>query len=388
VGALTAPASPVGLAAVPLDEKRIEITWHAVPGAEKYYLYRGVTPDDLTLLREIETTSDMDTTVVSGQYYYYQVVAVDMQANPHLSLPSPVVAARPGAQPFVKAAFAESDESVRILFSEPMNTSVKNPSHYVFKPDEKHPTSVAIDASGQQVILSSAKPFVAGEEYTVVCSDIQDSDNTPIDTTHAEAHFTFMKIPQSPYLVGGQIVSAQVIEIVFSEAMDKTTVETIANYDAGSDVVIKSAEQPKDDDARVRLDLQSETAFGALGRTWFIKVKNLKSAEGVMIQPGRGDFLQFIFSRKDLADVFTFPNPYVPDSGADGITFANLPKQAEIRIMTQNGAYVRTIQETNGDGGVQWDLCNEKGEKVAAGIYIYRVTSEKQSALGKLAIVR
>jgi len=48
----------------------------------------------------------------------------------------------------------------------------------------------------------------------------------------------------------------------------------------------------------------------------------------------------------------------------------------------------RTLEENDGNGGVSWDLRNEQGEMVAAGIYIYYVSNGEQSMKGKLGIIK
>ena len=68
--------------------------------------------------------------------------------------------------------------------------------------------------------------------------------------------------------------------------------------------------------------------------------------------------------------------------------FANLTKQATIKILTLSGQVIRTLEEKDGNGGVSWDLRNEWGEMVASGIYIYYIFSNNDSKKGKLAIVR
>ena len=52
------------------------------------------------------------------------------------------------------------------------------------------------------------------------------------------------------------------------------------------------------------------------------------------------------------------------------------------------------MEETDGNGGVNWDLKDEKGEFVSSGIYIYRVVSldefdnEVDEKIEKFAVIR
>ncbi len=102
-----------------------------------------------------------------------------------------------------------------------------------------------------------------------------------------------------------------------------------------------------------------------------------------------GNIVTFTFTKENLADVFTYPNPYSKASGVDYVMFANLTRKATIHIYTLNGKAIRTIQHESDTGGARWNLDTNSGEKVASGIYIYRITAEGVSEkIGKLAVVR
>jgi hypothetical protein len=68
--------------------------------------------------------------------------------------------------------------------------------------------------------------------------------------------------------------------------------------------------------------------------------------------------------------------------------FANIVPQTEINIFDIGGHLVAKVKETEYKGGLYWDLTNLNGQKVAAGIYLYRAVSDKESKLGKISVVR
>ncbi len=70
------------------------------------------------------------------------------------------------------------------------------------------------------------------------------------------------------------------------------------------------------------------------------------------------------------------------------MTIAGLTRTATVRILDASGRLLRTLQETDGNGGVQWDLKDENGNPVPSGIYIFYVVDEGEKGTGKLAIVR
>ena len=102
-----------------------------------------------------------------------------------------------------------------------------------------------------------------------------------------------------------------------------------------------------------------------------------------------------------LGGVTVVPNPYeagkVPWDRELGehVEFRNLPTRASIRIYTMAGDHLRTIEHGGGDFGEStdsrsWDLKNAQGERVASGVYIYRVTTplNNESTSGYCIVVR
>jgi hypothetical protein len=78
----------------------------------------------------------------------------------------------------------------------------------------------------------------------------------------------------------------------------------------------------------------------------------------------------------DVQKINVFPNPYIgfnpleTDKYNRFVTFSHLPTKATIRIFNLAGVLVRTLQKNSTDQFFQWDLKNESGFPVAAGMYI------------------
>ncbi len=388
IGASTGPAAPVGIKAQPLDEHQVHLSWREVSGADMYNIYRGVAETKLKLLVSVESPFFIDDSVSAGVLYRYAVETIDWEGLPQTSRKSRIISARPGARPRLVKAVMETEKSCRLWFSKAMDGSAKNASNYSLDHDIGHPASTALDASGMQVVLFFDKAFPAEGTYTIRCRNLTDINEVPQDTTQNSADFD-VRFPQgTPYLIDGRLIGAKQIELIFSEPMEAGSIENVNNYDLGKLITVESATIEPEAHEKALLRLQTSQAFGALGKAFPIRVHNLKSVHGISIRPGRGDFLQLIFSKNNLDHVYTYPNPYRPGLGVDVVTFANLTQRAQVQILTTRGVRVRTLEETNGDGGVAWDLRNDNGDPVASGIYIYRVVSKDQVKMGKLAIMR
>ena len=111
----------------------------------------------------------------------------------------------------------------------------------------------------------------------------------------------------------------------------------------------------------------------------------------------------------DIKDIRVVPNPYVGTNAMEEavinpflnqprkIMFTNLPSSCVISIFTPSGVKVKTINKNDGidNGMVYWDLLNEEGLEIAAGMYLYHVRPNfSNNALnglehtGKFAVIK
>jgi hypothetical protein len=123
-----------------------------------------------------------------------------------------------------------------------------------------------------------------------------------------------------------------------------------------------------------------------------------------------------VYSSDVVADsakkVSVFPNPYRIDGGyaeagyediaaslsadrARRIHFANLPREATIRIYTLDGDLVRELSHPcncplqEGESMTSWDLISRNTQAVVSGIYLYTVESKTgETQVGKFVIIK
>jgi rRNA maturation protein Nop10 len=102
-----------------------------------------------------------------------------------------------------------------------------------------------------------------------------------------------------------------------------------------------------------------------------------------------------------LAKVAVVPNPYLltaswergtsmPGRGERKISFIHLPSDCVIRIFTQNGVLIRTIDHYGkmADGTATWDLTTKEGLEVAFGVYVYYIEAKDIGhKIGTFAII-
>jgi len=99
-----------------------------------------------------------------------------------------------------------------------------------------------------------------------------------------------------------------------------------------------------------------------------------------------------VFSN-NLANVVVYPNPYIPNDNdllngtpASGISFGNLPADAQIEIYTISGEKV--FSQTINTSPYKWKVKNNSGSDVASGVYLYLIKSVTGKKTGKIAVIK
>lgn len=98
-----------------------------------------------------------------------------------------------------------------------------------------------------------------------------------------------------------------------------------------------------------------------------------------------------------LSEIRVVPNPYnirakdlqFGDSGQDRIMFYNLPPVCTIRIYTERGDLINTIEHIDGTGDEAWNSVTSYRQVVVSGIYIAVFTTpDGQQTIKKFVIIR
>jgi hypothetical protein len=93
----------------------------------------------------------------------------------------------------------------------------------------------------------------------------------------------------------------------------------------------------------------------------------------------------------DIGNVNVFPNPYIGFNPLEAnkyqrfVTFTHLPSHAVIRVFNLAGILIRTLEKRDATQFYQWDLRNEDGFPISAGMYVAYVDMPE---LGKTKILK
>lgn len=101
-----------------------------------------------------------------------------------------------------------------------------------------------------------------------------------------------------------------------------------------------------------------------------------------------------------LSDIRIVPNPFNASAAGkvrfpgtideDKIAFYNIPGECTIRIYTEIGELIKTIEHTNGSGDEYWYQITSSNQIIVSGIYIAVITDKKtgENHIAKFAIIR
>ncbi|ACF14181.1 peptidase S8 and S53 subtilisin kexin sedolisin [Chloroherpeton thalassium ATCC 35110] len=385
--------APVGVDAEPLGETSVELSWLSVDGAEKYRVYRDVYDENAdtkptTLLLETAGTGITDADLTSENKYIYAVTAISGTSESDTSF---YAVAWPHALPCLDSA-AYSEKMLTLDFSEPLNAHLLNAAYFQIRQSDSvvaYPSSVSLTNGGARAVMSFKSAPLGEGNYTILVKNVRDIYNAQIDTLHDELAFQVEQESEARfYITSREVLSSQQIKISFNRQISPTSAADLTNYSLSPYGSISAA--AVDNTSNTLTLTLSGNSVGSLGYTVSLEILSLQSLDGIEIdKTSGGNVISFSNSKSDLSDAFTYPNPYRVRTGNGFIMFANLTDRATIDIYTLNGKHIRRIEHENETGGTKWLLDTKSGERVASGIYIYRITADGgKEKMGKLAIVR
>jgi hypothetical protein len=125
-----------------------------------------------------------------------------------------------------------------------------------------------------------------------------------------------------------------------------------------------------------------------VGTKYYFTVKAVNGV-GLESSSANSDGQIVIEQSEDKPDVKIYPNPLVISEGVR-ITFSvSGTTGSEVKIYTISGKLVKKLLMGGGESEVNWDVLNEEGNSIIAGLYIYTITGAKGNRkTGKILIKR
>jgi subtilisin family serine protease len=385
-------STPYNLNGFSIDSTSIFLSWQG--SVDQYYIYRGLSADNLTLIDSvISAVQYVDFNLNKNTNYYYGIQAFDLSKEDPYSNLSRVIEVYCHTPGKVISVTGTSSNTVTVKFSEKMNNTIENLQAFKLN-GNVFPNSIS-PASQYSYLVTFRDEIPVGTNLLSVSGlrDLYGSIIQPTDTT-----FIMDTVFVSPefFITSFKIVDAYNIRVVFNLEVDETSAENVSNYIFEPENKATSVSVDASNKKMVNISLNGQKPVGSIGREYVLRVKDIFSAAttgSLKINEGAGSYIVLSSFANDLSDVYVYPNPVKPSSG-EALTFANLPRYAQITIWTVDGTKIGEIEESDGNGGVTFDLKDLNGNTVSSGIYIYRIVmtdaskNEQEEKLGKFAVIK
>jgi hypothetical protein len=383
-------STPYDLSGYSISSTTVQLSW--ISSSPKYYIYKGLNKNNLELVDSTSISTFYDIDIVLDSTYYYAIKAFDSSKSEPLSGMSNIVEVfvhNPGKP---VNAVSNSNRSVIVTFSEKMKNTIENLQAFNIV-DVGYPNSVT--ANDQYSYLLSYTTDLPEGEQKVIIQNIKDFYNSPIEKDSLTFTVTPIIEVQTFFVSNFEIINSYKIKLTFNYPVEENLAINTSNYTFEPYNKVSSVIIAPNDSKTIYLDLTGNKPVGSIGKEYVLRINNLQSdafSGNIPINTGAGSYVVLSTFAKDLSDVYVYPNP--TKEGTEKITFANLPQRAKISIWTMDGILINEIEETDGNGGVDYSLIDLGGNKISTGIYFYRIVqldemrNEGEEKLGKFAVVR
>jgi subtilisin family serine protease len=383
---ISGPGAPPGFQAFPVDTNLVRIKWNQYSGADRYIIYRGNSPENLSKFDStITETTYLDSSVLNNHRYYYALQTVDFSFEITRSKLGAILSAIPNQPPYVDTLIIKNQNQIEVHFSEPMDiNTIKALNFYIRSEDNPTGSAVAF-LNGKSVMLSFSNQFLKGVEYQLGMTALRDTNKTPLPEYDSVQLFKYiLDDTEKPYVREWKFESNQSLILKFNVPMNSNTILDVANYELEPSGYVQNIESVNDSEQIYRFTFSSDTYGKSSGVTTYLTLSNLFSQQGVNLQDGNR--IALVSSSENIADMLVYPQPAVAEDG--WLMFSNIVEGTSIKIFDINGHFIAELDELDQNGGVRWNLRDQSGSIVSSGIYIYYATFENQTKLGKFTIIK
>jgi hypothetical protein len=385
-------STPFNVSGFSIDSSSIKLSWQG--SVDQYYIYRGLTADNLSLIDSVlSTTEYFDFNLADRTNYYYAVQAYDLlKPDPYSNLTQAVevYCHTPGT---VSNVISKSRNSVIVSFTEKMSNTIENLQAFKLN-NSVIPNSIS-PASQFSYLLTFRNDIPVGTNRLFI-SDLRDLYGSPIAPVDTSFIMDSVIVNPEFFISSFELIDAYNIRVIFNLDVDELTAVNTVNYSFEPENKAASVSVDEGDKRIVNINLKGQKPVGSIGREYVMRVENVVSSistGSIPINEGAGSYIVLTGFAKDLSDVYVYPNPVKPSNG-ESLTFANIPRYAKITIWTIDGTKIGDLEETDGNGGITFNLLDINGNQLSSGIYFYRIVmlddsqNEQEEKLGKFAVIR
>lgn len=358
---------------------------------EMTYLYKGNSSSEMF---KIDSAYGVQIQFIDNDIYqnntfaYYAVQSYDSGKTIPLSKISVDKKVYIHTPANVVSAEAVSQSSIKLNFDAEMPITIFDYNNF-YVIEHGIPNSISPE-SEYSYLLTYSKNFNEGT-YELVINNLRDKYGSPIKSDTVNFFIDKATQVEEFFITNFKIIGSKEILIEFNLDVDQTSFSNTSNFVFNPMNEIETIEFPFEANTIL---LKTKNPVEAIGKNYSLLLKNVYSKNNIPITEEAGNSIVIQSFKEDINDVYVYPNPITSSNFSNGLTFANLTQYAEIYIFTLSGEFVTRISENNGDGGVTWNLRDEKGESISSGIYIYKVIATDSSGneiaykIDKFAVIK
>lgn len=395
---LSAPKTPTNFDGWALNESSAYFIWDQVDNADGYEIFRIITDEQGTELVSYGITSDTEITINelgNNQWYEFTIASFSNSTQNKYSEGSYSLRVFTHRPVQATDVIVSTNTSILFLnFDGKLPTGAIDPSVFSLVASELDIIPIeVVRSTDTSIVLTLNRKLLKGD-YSVLVRSFRDFYRTP--TIESGLDFTITDIPEPEkdlYLFKLEVMSKSELILYYSEPVEKIGAENISNYNLLPYGSIESIYFDSATPDKVIINPDQSFGFGPRGQNYTITVSNVMAQSGREMTLGAGNTLSFVLTAEDGSNAYVYPNPIKISENPD-IYFANLPPKAEVIIYTLEGEELRTLEEIDSNGGVEWDGLDKNGENLPSGIYLFKVKSINRdgttttSEIKKFAIIR
>ncbi len=394
----TGPASPQFFTAAPLDSVSVYLSWQH-QGADHFNVYRKFENDVILIAENVLENNFINIGLTAGDTLYYQVTAVDYLYDPVESLPTSWKTAVPYYAPELDNIRMISPYEIKLKFDLEVDNIFSAIFSVEFGREKIYPISVNVVEQNTALILRFNDNF--GEYYDYILNISGLIGKTGVPVAPGPYQFQYEEDTTPPEIITVSASNANIVNIVFSEALDESLAEDITNYTLllpaiDKDNEIERLEYFEADSCYVAMQMKNELKY--TNQPYFLKVNNIKDLAGNVIS-NSGNKCHFsltsMLGLRNLKQMIVYPNPLdIGESLIDRVNFINLPLDVSGRIWIYNLDGELIFESVVGPYNANylksyfsWECENNSGNRISSGIYFYLLRMGKDSRKGKIIII-
>lgn len=372
-----APIPPGNCDGWALDKSTALLTWSKTAEAEKYIISEIVPTDNGYVDYKIgETTSDsvQITNLDPNKFYYFAIASYNSARETKTGEYGSLIKVYTHDPAKALSINVIDSLSLKIKYSAPLPLTGIDPNLITIT-DEKNSsiTSSGIQTGGDStLIVRFSKPMI-DSQYNLAVELFRDYYRSFIEPDTLQFKYDSPLAQKEIYLTRLELLGTNLVKIYFSDKVTKESAEIAENYVLKPRGFIAVASYDELDSAAVLLAMQFPFNQAiARGLDYTITAGNIISTNGAPITTGPGNTLGFTTTADNLKDAYISPNP-IKLSENPQIHFLNITADTKITILTLDGIELRTLEETDKNGGLDWDGLDRWGNKLKEGIYLFRL---------------